>query len=318
MNAMMQLNTQHAGATDRVRTALLVDHESVVLKILNGGHNGVANGSENGEVRYAPENIEAAIQFIHKPELWLNWICDQLSKTSDFARGVERDILVREAYTNPHMQRHRSMPPQFRDINDRLRGALTQAGFGHTPCSGPGWSTKNSADAFLYTGAFQALMSQMTRYDEFVIVGCDTDYRPLMGMLKKFDRRTAMVSVGPSAPAFHALCECILDIREWVAADAGEAAASNKLSEADARELADTIANSAGPGGRLAVPELIPYFKALPAFANRDWFGFGRASELLVYLAKVSERLVALSGSDGAGLVVVGENRDSEEGASQN
>jgi hypothetical protein len=166
------------GGATRVRSALYVDLENIIIGL--------------GKLDSA-----AANRFATDPARWLNWL-ETLTYPRLRGEGpVRRDILLRVCYLNPV-------------VSSRHRAYFTRAGFEVIDCPPLTSAGKNSADIHLVIDVLD-LLAHPTRFDEVILMSADADFTPLMLRLRAHDRRTVIVTSGPSAPAFRAACDHVVD-----------------------------------------------------------------------------------------------------------
>jgi NYN domain len=162
----------------RVRSALYVDLENIVIGL--------------GKL-----DPTAATRFATDPARWLSWL-ETLTYPRLRGEGpVRRDILLRVCYLNPV-------------VSSRHRAYFTRAGFEVIDCPPLTSAGKNSADIHLVIDVLD-LLAHPTRFDEVILMSADADFTPLMLRLRAHDRRTVIVTSGPSAPAFRAACDHVVD-----------------------------------------------------------------------------------------------------------
>ena len=54
------------------------------------------------------------------------------------------------------------------------------------------------------------ILGHPTRFDEVILLSADADYTPVMLRLRAHDRRTVIITSGPSARAFRAACDHVV------------------------------------------------------------------------------------------------------------
>ncbi|MBX6390471.1 MAG: NYN domain-containing protein, partial [Frankia sp.] len=173
----------------RVRSALFVDFENIHL----------------GLQRLDPA---AANRFAVYPQGWLGWL-ERLTYPALGTGNVRRDLLIRYCYLNPVS-------------SSRYRAHFTRAGFHVVDCPPLTAAGKNSADIHMVIDVLDILLHP-TRFDEVILLSADADYTPVMLRLRAHDRRTVIITSGPSARAFRAACDHVVGedtfIDEALAAD---------------------------------------------------------------------------------------------------
>ena len=246
---------------ERLRSALFLDFDNVFGGLLN-------------------LDREWAFTFAEKPGEWLN-------RFMDFSQqDGRRDLLIRRAYLNPAgsvFDRERGNVKD-RIYLSRFRPNLTRAGFEVVDCPALTHAHKNAADIRIVLDVMEAVNAG-TRYDEFVIASSDADFTPLLQRLRAHDRRTTIISTGPTVPAYRAIAdtyigaESLLQPAQPTAEDNGAA-----LSDAPQDRLLNTTIqllrtsprplSLAGLGTRLRE-------KFGDEIAQSNWFGHGSLDGLI-------------------------------------
>jgi NYN domain len=162
----------------RVRSALFVDLENIFI----------------GLGRLDPD---AAQRFATDPIRWLTWLETLTYQRLGAPGPVRRDILMRACYLNPV-------------ASGRHRAYFTRAGFNVIDCPPLTSAGKNSADIHIVIDILD-LLTHPTHFDEVILLSADADYTPVMLRLRAHDRRTVIITSGPSAPAFRAACDHVVD-----------------------------------------------------------------------------------------------------------
>lgn len=167
-----------------MRLALFVDFENVFSSLR----------TEAGEA--------VAVRFANDPLRWLRWIEQVPVATSEAATAGARRVLVRTCYLNP-------------STSGRFRSAFTSAGFRVVDCPSVTLQGKNSADIHMVMDILDAL-AHPTRFDEFVILSGDADFRPVLLRLRAHDRRSVILTVGPSSSAYENASDQVIRSEEFV------------------------------------------------------------------------------------------------------
>lgn len=183
----------------RVRSALFVDLENIFI----------------GLGRLDPE---AAQRFATDPIRWLTWLETLTYRRLGATGPVRRDILMRACYLNPV-------------ASGRHRAYFTRAGFNVIDCPPLTSAGKNSADIHIVIDILD-LLTHPTHFDEVILLSADADYTPVMLRLRAHDRRTVIITSGPSAPAFRAACDHVVDENTFI----DLALSDQALSDPDDRE----------------------------------------------------------------------------------
>ena len=107
-----------------------------------------------------------------------------------YGEGVRRRILKRMCYLNP--QRYQE-----------FRNPFIRSAFQVVDCPPLTSRGKTSTDIHLVMDCMDDL-SHTTHFDEFIILSGDADFTPLLIRLQEHARRTLVLSVGYSSPAYTA------------------------------------------------------------------------------------------------------------------
>ena len=155
---------------DEVYSALYVDFDNIFTRLL--------------EI-----DPEAARAFGSAPYRWVRWIENHALRIL-YGEGVRRRILKRMCYLNP--QRYQ----EFRNF-------FIRSAFQVVDCPPLTSRGKTSTDIHLVMDCMDDL-SHSTKFDEFIILSGDADFTPLLIRLQEHARRTLVLSVGYSSPAYTA------------------------------------------------------------------------------------------------------------------
>ncbi len=144
---------------------------------------------DNIYTRFLEMDPEAARAFGTMPHRWVKWLETHALRML-YGDGVRRRILKRVCYINP--QRYHDFRTNFIRAAFRVIDCppLTQQG-------------KTSTDIHLVMDCMDDL-SHSTRFEEFIILSGDADFTPLLIRLQEHARRTLVLSVGYSSPAYTA------------------------------------------------------------------------------------------------------------------
>jgi len=137
----------------------------------------------------------AANRFAVNPQGWLSWL-ETLCYPALGATELRRDLLIRYCYLNPVS-------------SARYRAYFTRAGFHVVDCPPLTSAGKNSADIHIVIDVLD-ILGHATRFDEVILLSADADYTPVMLRLRAHDRRTVIITSGPSARAFRAACDHVV------------------------------------------------------------------------------------------------------------
>ena len=155
---------------DEVYSALYVDFDNIYTRILEA-------------------DPDAARAFGFSPYRWVRWIENHALRIL-YGDGVRRRILKRTCYLNPERYRE-------------FRSPFIRSAFQVVDCPPLTSRGKTSTDIHLVMDCMDDL-SHSTHFDEFIILSGDADFTPLLIRLQEHARRTLVLSVGYSSPAYAA------------------------------------------------------------------------------------------------------------------
>ena len=172
---------------DEIYSALFVDFDNIYSRLLE-------------------QDPSLARTFATNPQRWLRWLEGHALRMM-YGDGVRRRVLKRVCYLNP--MKYQEFRPYF------IRSAFQVIDC--PPFAGQG---KTSADIQLVIDCMDAL-AHVTRFDELIILSGDADFTPLLLRIQEHARRSLVLSVGYTSPAYAAACSW--RIREdWFLAQALE------------------------------------------------------------------------------------------------
>ncbi len=172
------MSTQSDNFVPHIRTALFVDFDNIFIRLQE-------------------QDACVANRFATNPEKWLAWAETQKPYDALGRCANGRKILVRKCYLNPQtFQKYR---PYF------IRSAFEVVDC--PPLTNQG---KTSADIHIVMDILDSL-SHATHFDEFMIFSGDADFTPLLLRLRQYDRRSAVLSVGYTSPAYKAACDYVIE-----------------------------------------------------------------------------------------------------------
>ncbi|MBQ4568121.1 MAG: NYN domain-containing protein [Desulfovibrio sp.] len=144
---------------------------------------------DNIYTRFLEQDAEAARSFGLTPYRWVRWL-ENHSLRILYGDGVRRRIIKRMCYLNP--QRYQE-----------FRNPFIRSAFQVVDCPPLTTRGKTSTDIHLVMDCMDDL-SHSTHFDEFIILSGDADFTPLLIRLQEHARRTLLLSVGYSSPAYTA------------------------------------------------------------------------------------------------------------------
>ena len=158
------------GGVEEVYSALYVDFDNIYTRL-------------------AEQDAELGRAFGTMPHRWIKWLEIHALRIL-YGEGVRRRILKRMCYMNP--QCYQEYRPFF-----------IRAAFQVVDCPPLTQQGKTSADIYLVMDCMDDL-SHSTRFEEFIILSGDADFTPMLVRLQEHARRTLVLSVGYSSPAYTA------------------------------------------------------------------------------------------------------------------
>jgi hypothetical protein len=230
---------------------------------------------------------EVADAFATDPVSWLRWFERGLpNRGATQSSEVERSILVRRCYLNPKPYA-------------RYRPFFTRGAFRVVDCPSLTARDKNSADIQMVMDILDT-MNHSTYFDEFIIMSGDADFTPVLLRLRAHDRRTIVLTTGPTAEAYLAACDRV--ITEEVFVEHGLSSASRrpvrpewevtgdaKVAEDDVlQRIANRVYEEASKEGEIDAIVLPRIYQQFPEFTpESQWLGYHS-------LRKLSAKLVSL------------------------
>jgi hypothetical protein len=146
---------------------------------------------DNIYTRLYEQDLNLARTFATNPQRWMRWLEGHALRMM-YGDGVRRRILKRCCYLNPI--RYHEFRPYF------IRSAFQVVDC--PPLTNYG---KTSADIHLVMDCMDAL-AHPTRFDEIIILSGDADFTPLLLRIQEHARRSLVLSVGYTSPAYAAAC----------------------------------------------------------------------------------------------------------------
>lgn len=135
--------------------------------------------------------------FATNPLQWIEWLEQSLPGHEGFGGDPRRRILARRCYLNP--KSFGDYRPYF------IRGA-----FETVDCPVLTTYGKTSADVHMVLDILD-LLNHEVRVDEVILMSADADFTPVLLKLRRWDLRTVVVAVGPSAAAYRAAADIVVD-----------------------------------------------------------------------------------------------------------
>jgi hypothetical protein len=175
---MSSSTVQDAFLAGSSRSALFVDFDNVYLGLWH-------------------QEPDLAVRFAEQPGRWIEWLQRALEVPAESWLAPARRILVRRCYLNPQ---------SF----GKWRAYFIRAGFETIDCPPLTAQGKTSADVHMVLDIIDFLAGP-TVFDEFIIMSADADFAPVLLKLRKHDRRSIVVAIGPSSSAYTAASDLVID-----------------------------------------------------------------------------------------------------------
>lgn len=278
MNSSLELTAQ-LEPPRRIKTALFVDFDNIYV----------------GLDKLDPE---AAQNFATYPARWLSWIEQGMPSRENGTTDTtlqKRAILIRRCYLNPKLFYN-------------FRPYFTRSAFSVVDCPPITQRGKNSTDIQMVMDILD-LMNHATRFDEFVILSGDSDFTPVLLRLRAHDRRTAILTIGPIAPAYRAASDLVVsndvfieDGLGMVPLPLGEIGATVEPPPPSPHEevlaaMAQKVYETVLAEGELPATGLVLIFKTFPDFtASDNWLGFSSLRYLTLELLRRRPELRMVDG----------------------
>jgi hypothetical protein len=197
------------------------------------------------------------------------------------ADGPRRRFLIRNCYINPDC--FRSYRPLF-----------IKHGFHVVDCPPITRQGKTSADMVMVMDILDALQHP-TRFDEFILLSGDSDFRPVLLRLRSHDRRTVVLSVDSVAAAYESACDRLIEGDEFIELGLRRTAAAEAPPILE--RLAAKVEEEARRATVLSGRDLTALYRRFPECAqSRDWLGFGSAQDLTLLVVELRDGLEYYNG----------------------
>ncbi len=177
----------------RVRSALYVDFDNIFSGLLE-------------------LDREAALAFANDVTHWL-----ERFRQFQLPSGMRRDLLVQRAYLNPNgwVEDAELGNDYGRLYLQRFRPILTRAGFEVIDCPAVTRQQKNAADIRIVIDVMLALEGNV-RYDEVLIASSDSDFTPLLHVLRAKDFRIGLLSAGEVSAAYRSIAHLFVGAEQLI------------------------------------------------------------------------------------------------------
>lgn len=267
------------GSMQQLNTALFIDFDNIYLNL-------------------AEQDKTAAEKFATAPDIWLDWLEQQLPLDYRGMGFNGRRILIRRCYLNPNsFARFR---PHF------IRSACEVVDC--PPLTARG---KTSTDIHLVMDALESL-SHKTYFHEFIIFSGDADFTPLLLNLRKHARYSVVLPIGLASPAYKASCDFLINSSTFIETVLGvgiedeeefEANGEREIVQADKsllKKMAEQVhkATMVSPSG---VPgsDLPAIYKQFHEFKQSNhWLGFFSLKKLTEEIVKLHDDLAIVDDED--------------------
>ncbi|MCT1590015.1 NYN domain-containing protein [Kocuria palustris] len=174
---------------------------------------------------------QAAVRIAERPQVWIEGLTNPEGAPS-------RRWLQLRCYLNPGGSVPHPTEPGQRIRFDAFRPYFTQAGIEVMDCPALTKQAKNGADIRIVVDVMTAL-NQGALFEEFVLASSDSDFTPLLQVLRAADLRTCVIATGSTAIAYEALADEYLDEQDIFDLLAATEGAEQAEEEADAESPAD-------------------------------------------------------------------------------
>lgn len=171
---------------------------------------------------------QAAVRIAERPQVWIEGLTHPEGAPS-------RRWLQLRCYLNPGGSVPHPTEPGQRIRFDAFRPYFTQAGIEVMDCPALTKQAKNGADIRIVVDVMTAL-NQGALFEEFVLASSDSDFTPLLQVLRAADLRTCVIATGSTAIAYEALADEYLDEQDIFDLLAATEGAEQAEEEADAAE----------------------------------------------------------------------------------
>jgi hypothetical protein len=273
--------TSQGEPTRRIKTALYVDFDNIYV----------------GLDKIDPE---AAQSFATYPARWLAWMEQGMPSRENGAGAIleKRATLIRRCYLNPKLFYN-------------FRPYFTRSAFSVVDCPPITQRGKNSTDIQMVMDILD-LMNHPTRFDEFIILSGDSDFTPVLLRLRAHDRRTAILTIGPIAPAYRAASDLVISSDTFI--EDGLGLVPVALDEAGVplvapppptpspyepvlAAMAQKVYEVVLAEGEVPATGLVLIFKTFPEFtASDNWLGFSSLRYLTLELLRRRPELRMVDG----------------------
>ena len=171
---------------------------------------------------------QAAVRIAERPQVWIEGLTNPEGAPS-------RRWLQLRCYLNPGGSVPHPTEPGQRIRFDAFRPYFTQAGIEVMDCPALTKQAKNGADIRIVVDVMTAL-NQGALFEEFVLASSDSDFTPLLQVLRAADLRTCVIATGSTAIAYEALADEYLDEQDIFDLLAATEGAEQAEEDADAAE----------------------------------------------------------------------------------
>jgi len=262
--------------TCQIYSALFVDFDNIYLSLEN-------------------QDSDIAKHFATNPDLWLDWLIHELPCQNEHAQDGKRRILIRKCYLNP------------RSFGD-YRPYFIRSAFEVTDCPQLTRQGKTSTDIYMVMDILDAL-NHPIHLDEFIILSGDSDFTPVLLRLRKYARRSAVLSAGYVSPAYKAACDHLIAQDTFIRDALGIIDQDEDVElPVEGQEIngdtVDLIAKMAGhlyevavvPGGVEASDLPRVYLNFAEFKQGTNWLGFGTLRHLTEAIVSQREDLTIVNG----------------------
>ena len=253
---------------------------------------------DNIYINLDDQDKQAAEKFATAPDIWLDWLEQQLPLQYRNVSFGGRRLLIRRCYLNPN---------SFA----RYRPFFMRAGCEVVDCPPLTTRGKTSTDIHLVMDALDSL-SHNTYFNEFIIFSGDADFTPLLLNLRKHARYSVVLPVGLASQVYKSACDYLINTNVFVESVLGigvddehelepvrvkevTKATETLLKRIGERVLRSAISLPSGvPGNDL--PEI---YKGFPEFTQGNhWLGFFSLKRLTEAIVERNAELAIVEDED--------------------
>jgi hypothetical protein len=217
--------------------------------------------------------IATANMFASEPDRWLEWLEKEMTLDHFGGEVSSRRILVRKCYLNP---------ASFGDF----RRFFTRAAFEVVDCPPltKAKESKTSSDIHMVMDIMDSLHHH-SHFDEYILFSADADFTPVLLRVRQFDRRSVVLAVGYSSPAYKSACDYLPPVNVFLQKALGMGQQEDEEDKISIvpnpsqtkvlDRLGEMIAQRVALNGAINAYDLPDLFKRVDEFReSTTWLGF--------------------------------------------